>query len=62
MSFARIAFAHSSIFFCRMRARIAELRHQFVDGPVLVLPGGGGGLSNPLGAAVILCFTTNSNC
>ena len=35
------------------RARIAELRRQFVDGPVLVMPGGGGGLSNSLGAVVI---------
>ena len=35
------------------QARIAELRRQFVDGPVLVMPGGGGGLSNSLGAVVI---------
>jgi hypothetical protein len=35
------------------RARIAALRRQFVDGPVLVMPGGGGGLSNSLGAIVI---------
>ncbi len=33
--------------------RIAELRRQVVDGPVLVMPGGGGGLSNSLGAVVI---------
>jgi hypothetical protein len=35
------------------QARIAELRRQFVDGPVLVMPGGGSGLSNSLGAVVI---------
>jgi hypothetical protein len=35
------------------QARIAELRRQFVDGPVFVMPGGGGGLSNSLGAVVI---------
>jgi hypothetical protein len=35
------------------QARIAELRRRFVDGPVLVMPGGGGGLSNSLGAVVI---------
>lgn len=35
------------------QARIAELRRQFLDGPVLVMPGGGGGLSNSLGAVVI---------
>jgi len=35
------------------QGRIAELRGQFVDGPVLVMPGGGGGLSNSLGAVVI---------
>jgi hypothetical protein len=35
------------------QARIAELRRQFVDGPVLVMPGGGGGLSNSMGAVVI---------
>jgi hypothetical protein len=35
------------------QARIATLRRQFVDGPVLVMPGGGGGLSNSLGAVVI---------
>jgi len=29
------------------------LRRQFVDGPVLVMPGGGSGLSNSLGAVVI---------
>jgi hypothetical protein len=35
------------------QARIAELRRQFVEGPVLVMPGEGGGLSNSLGAVVI---------
>jgi hypothetical protein len=35
------------------QARIAELRRRFVDGPVLVMPGGGGGLSNSMGAVVI---------
>jgi hypothetical protein len=35
------------------QARIAELRRQFVDGPVLVMPGAGSGLSNSLGAVVI---------
>jgi hypothetical protein len=35
------------------QARIAELRRQFVDGPVLLMPGGGGGLSNSLDAVVI---------
>ena len=35
------------------QARIAELRRQFVDGPVLLMPGGGSGLSNSLGAVVI---------
>jgi hypothetical protein len=33
--------------------RLAELRRRFVDGPVLVIRGGGGGMSNSLGAAVI---------
>jgi hypothetical protein len=33
--------------------RLAELRRQFVDGPVLVIRGGGGGMSNSLGAVVI---------
>jgi hypothetical protein len=33
--------------------RIADLRRQFVDGPVLVMPGGGSGLSNSRGAVVI---------
>ena len=37
----------------RRQARIAELRRRFVDGPVLVMPGGGSGLSNSLGAVVI---------
>jgi hypothetical protein len=35
------------------QARIGELRRRFVDGPVLVMPGGGSGLSNSLGAVVI---------
>jgi hypothetical protein len=34
-------------------ARIAELRQRFVDGPVFVMPCGGSGLSNSLGAVVI---------
>ena len=33
--------------------RLAELRRQFVDGPVLVIRGGGGGASNSMGAVVI---------
>jgi hypothetical protein len=33
--------------------RLAELRRQFVDGPVLVIRGGGGGTSNSMGAVVI---------
>jgi hypothetical protein len=35
------------------QARIAGLRRQFADGPLLVMPGGGSGLSNSLGAVVI---------
>jgi hypothetical protein len=35
------------------QARLAELRRRFVDGPVLLIPSGGGGLSNSLGAVVI---------
>ena len=35
------------------QARIAELRRRFVEGPVLLMPGGGSGLSNSLGAVVI---------
>ena len=35
------------------QARIAELRRRFVDGPVLVMPGGGSGISNSRGAVVI---------
>lgn len=35
------------------QARIAELRRRFVDGPVLVMPGGGGGYTDSHGAAVI---------
>jgi hypothetical protein len=33
--------------------RVAELRRRFVDGPVLVIPGGGSGMSDSRGAAVI---------
>jgi hypothetical protein len=35
------------------QARLAELRRRFVDGPVFVMPGGGGGTSNSMGAVVI---------
>jgi hypothetical protein len=35
------------------QARIAELRRRFVDGPVFVMPGGGSGTTNSLGATVI---------
>jgi hypothetical protein len=35
------------------QARLAELRQRFVDGPVFVMPCGGGGTSNSLGAVVI---------
>jgi tetratricopeptide (TPR) repeat protein len=35
------------------QARIAELRQRFVDGPVLVISGGGGGYSDSRGAVVI---------
>ncbi len=35
------------------QARIAELRRRFVDGPVLLMPGGGSGLSNSFGAVVV---------
>jgi hypothetical protein len=35
------------------QARIAELRRRFVDGPVLLMPGGGGGFSDSRGAVVI---------
>ena len=35
------------------QARIAELRRRFVDGPVFVMPGGGGGFSDSRGAVVI---------
>jgi hypothetical protein len=35
------------------QARIAELRRRFVDGPVLVMPGGGRGYSDSHGAVVI---------
>jgi hypothetical protein len=37
----------------KRQARIAELRRRFVDGPVLVMPGGGGGMSDSRGAVVI---------
>jgi hypothetical protein len=33
--------------------RLAELRQRFVEGPVLVIPGGGSGMSDSRGAAVI---------
>jgi hypothetical protein len=35
------------------QARMAELRLRFVDGPVLVMPGGGSGFSDSRGAVVI---------
>jgi hypothetical protein len=35
------------------QARLAELRRRFVDGPVFVMPCGGSGTSNSLGAMVI---------
>jgi hypothetical protein len=35
------------------QGRIAELRRRFVEGPVFVMPGGGSGTSNSLGAVVI---------
>jgi hypothetical protein len=35
------------------QARIAELQRRFVDGPVFVMPGGGGGMSDSRGAVVI---------
>ena len=35
------------------RERLAELRRQFVDGPVLVIRGGGGGMFNSMGAVVM---------
>jgi hypothetical protein len=35
------------------KARIAELRRRFVDGPVLVMPGGGRGFSDSHGAVVV---------
>jgi hypothetical protein len=34
-------------------ARLAQLRRRFVDGPVLVIRGGGSGMSNSMGAVVI---------
>jgi hypothetical protein len=33
--------------------RLAELRRRFVDGPVLLIPGGGSGMFNSIGAVVI---------
>jgi hypothetical protein len=33
--------------------RLAELRQQFVDGPVLLIPGGGSGMSDSRGSVVI---------
>jgi hypothetical protein len=35
------------------QGRLAELRRRFVDGPVLVIPGGGGAASDSRGAVVI---------
>lgn len=35
------------------QARLAELRQRFVDGPVFVMPCGGSGMTNSLGATVI---------
>lgn len=35
------------------QARLADLRRQFVDGPVFVMPGGGSGFSDSRGATVI---------
>ena len=35
------------------QARMAELRRQFVEGPVLIMPGGGGGYTDSRGAVVI---------
>jgi hypothetical protein len=35
------------------QARIAELRRRFVDGPVFVMPGGGGGYTDSHGATVV---------
>jgi hypothetical protein len=35
------------------RARVAELRRRFVDGPVLLMPGGGSGFQDSHGALVI---------
>jgi hypothetical protein len=35
------------------QARVAELRRRFVDGPVLLMPGGGSGFSDSHGALVI---------
>jgi hypothetical protein len=35
------------------QTRLAELRRRFVDGPVFVMPGGGSGTTNSMGAVVI---------
>jgi hypothetical protein len=35
------------------QARLAELRRQFIEGPVLIIPGGGSGSSDSRGAVVI---------
>jgi hypothetical protein len=35
------------------QARVAELRRRFVEGPVFLMPGGGGGMSDSRGAVVI---------
>jgi hypothetical protein len=37
----------------RREERLAELRRRFVDGPVLLIPGGGSGVSDSRGAVVI---------
>src|SRR5262249_37501297 len=37
----------------KRQARLADLRRRFVDGPVLVMPGGGSGFSDSHGAVVI---------
>lgn len=37
----------------RRQTRMAELRRRFVDGPVLVMPGGGGGYTDSHGAVAI---------
>jgi hypothetical protein len=37
----------------KRQQRIAELRRRFIDGPILLLPGGGSGMSDSRGAIVI---------